>query len=134
MFLVACTDRLCFSYGGWGFVIYWMMTWLAMCAVGGAVESMITIMTPRFVPLFLLLWIIGAPFYNLSNGQQLTRIFLNISPANVSVCVFPSQLLPSIYRYGYAMPFYNVQQTVRAVVFGTRDQSASSRIDSLAIL
>lgn len=25
------------------------------------------------------------------------------------------------------MPFYNVQQTVRALVFGTRDQSASSR-------
>jgi hypothetical protein len=89
-------------YGGWGFVIYWMMSWLAMSAVGGAVESMITIMTPRFVPLFLLLWIIS----------------------NVSVCVFPSQLLPSIYRYGYAMPFYNVQQTVRAIVFGTRDQIA----------
>lgn len=89
-------------YGGWGFVIYWMMTWLAMSAVGGAVESMITILTPRFIPLFLLLWII----------------------ANVSVCVFPSQLLPIIYRYGYAMPFYNVQQTVRAIVFGTRDQIA----------
>ncbi|KAF8274530.1 hypothetical protein EI94DRAFT_1768739 [Lactarius quietus] len=89
-------------YGGWGFVIYWMMSWLAMSAVGGAVESLITILTPRFVPLFLLLWIIS----------------------NVSVCVFPSQLLPSIYRYGYAMPFYNVQQTVRAIIFGTRDQIA----------
>lgn len=89
-------------YGGWGFVIYWMMTWLAMGAVGGAVESMITIMTPRIVPLFLLLWIIS----------------------NVSVCVFPSQLLQGVYRYGYAMPFYNVQQTVRAIVFGTRDQIA----------
>jgi hypothetical protein len=54
------------------------------------------------------------------------RVF-SISQANVSVCVFPSQLLQGVYRYGYAMPFYNVQQTVRAIVFGTRDQSASSR-------
>jgi hypothetical protein len=67
----------------------------------------------------------------LNYGHQLTRMF-TISPANVSVCVFPSQLLPSIYRYGYAMPFYNVQQTVRAIVFGTRDQSASSRTRQLS--
>ena len=49
------------SYGGWGFVIYWMMSWLAMCAVGGAVESVITILTPRFISFFLLIWIIGTP-------------------------------------------------------------------------
>ncbi|KAF8274533.1 hypothetical protein EI94DRAFT_691712 [Lactarius quietus] len=105
--LISLASQVPFNrfYGGWGFVIYWMMSWLAMSAVGGAVESLITILTPRFVPLFLLLWIIS----------------------NVSVCVFPSQLLPSIYRYGYAMPFYNVQQTVQAIIFGTRDQSAPSR-------
>ena len=48
-----------------------------------------------------------------------------ITTANVSVCVFLPQLLPPIYRYGYAMPFYNVQQTVRTIIFGTRNQSAS---------
>lgn len=47
------------SYGSAGFVIYWMMSWMAMCALGGAVESMITILTPRFISFFLLLWIIG---------------------------------------------------------------------------
>jgi len=61
---------------------------------------MITILTPRFIALFLLLWII----------------------ANVSVCIFPPQLLAGVYHYGYAMPFYNIQQTVRAIIFGTRDQ------------
>ena len=73
-FLVACTDCFCFSYGSAGFVIYWMMTWMAMSALGGAVESLITIMTPRFLPLFLLLWIICALFYNICNGHQLTRV------------------------------------------------------------
>jgi hypothetical protein len=32
------------------------------------------------------------------------------------------------------MPFYNVQQTVRAVIFGTRNQSASSRIGQFSNL
>src|SRR6266478_3084040 len=44
--------------------------------------------------------------------------------ANVSVCLYPLVLLPGVYRYGYAMPFYNVQQTIRSLVFGTRNQSA----------
>ncbi|KAI0305594.1 hypothetical protein B0F90DRAFT_1624843 [Multifurca ochricompacta] len=87
-------------YGSSGFVIYWMMSWLAMCALGGAVESMMTILTPRFIPFFLLLWII----------------------VNVSVCIFPPTLLPGVYHYGYATPFYNVQRTVRAIIFGTRNQ------------
>lgn len=43
---------------------------------------------------------------------------------NVSVSVFPPALLPGVYRYGYATPFYNVQQTVRTIIFGTRNQSA----------
>jgi hypothetical protein len=63
--LAATTNCNCFSYGGWGFVIYWMMSWLAMCALGGAVESVITILTPRFIALFLLIWIICAPSWNI---------------------------------------------------------------------
>ena len=50
------------------------MTWVAMSAVGFAVESLITILTPRFLPFFLLLWIICMPFYNIYNGHQLTRV------------------------------------------------------------
>ena len=90
-------------YGDSGFVIYWMMCWMGMCALGLATESIITILTPRFIPFFLLLWII----------------------ANVSVAFFPIELLPGFYRYGYAMPFYNVSRTVRALIFNTRNQSMS---------
>ena len=43
---------------------------------------------------------------------------------NVSVCVFPPALLPGVYSYGYATPFYNVQQAVRTIVFGTRNLCA----------
>ncbi|KAH9978766.1 hypothetical protein BGW80DRAFT_1164876 [Lactifluus volemus] len=87
-------------FGSSGFVIYWMLSWVAMCALGGIIDSMITILTPRFVPFFLLFWII----------------------LNVSVCIFPPALLPGFYHYAYAIPFYNVQQAVRAIIFGTRNQ------------
>ena len=43
-------------------------------------------------------------------------------PANVSVCFMPIEVLPSFYRYGYAMPFYNVSLAVRTILFGTKNE------------
>lgn len=48
----------------------------------------------------------------------------SIGVVNVSVSVFPPALLPGVYKYGYATPFYNVQQAVRTIVFGTRSHRA----------
>lgn len=108
-------------FGHSGFVIFWMMNWMGMSSLyvsrwpfpilfvllltfcipsGLAMEAMITLLTPAFAPFFLVLWIIS----------------------NVSVCFFPIELLPGVFRYGYAAPFYNVSRTVRAVVFNTRNQ------------
>ena len=42
---------------------------------------------------------------------------------NVSVSFYPIEILPAVFRYGYAAPFYNVSRTVRTIVFSTRDQS-----------
>jgi hypothetical protein len=66
---------------------------------GLALEAMATILTMRFVPFFLLVWII----------------------TNVSVAALPIEVLPHIYRYGYAMPFYNVSKGVRNILFGTHN-------------
>ena len=90
-------------YGPSGFLIYWMMCWMGMSALGFATESIITLVTPRFIPFFLLIWIIS----------------------NVSTGLLPIDLLPGFYRYGYAMPFYNISRTVRSIIFGTRNQSTS---------
>ncbi|CAK5283826.1 unnamed protein product [Mycena citricolor] len=86
-------------YGHAGFVIFWFLTWVAMMATGLALEAMITLMTIRFVPFFLIIWIIS----------------------NVSTCVFPLEVLPHVYCYGYAWPFYNVEKAVRAIIFGTKN-------------
>ncbi|KAJ7673380.1 hypothetical protein B0H17DRAFT_1083245 [Mycena rosella] len=54
------------AFGRAGFVIFWMLSYLGMLACGLAVEAMITLLTIRFIPFFLLIWIIS----------------------NVAVCVF----------------------------------------------
>ncbi|KAG2368326.1 hypothetical protein BDR07DRAFT_1391088 [Suillus spraguei] len=86
------------SFGHAGFVIYWMMSWCSMSALGLALESMITILTLKFTPIFLILWIIS----------------------NVSVAFYPIEILPAVFRYGFAMPFYNVSSTVRAIILAPR--------------
>jgi hypothetical protein len=63
---------------------------------------MITLLTPRFTPFFLITWIIS----------------------NVSVAIYPLQALPHVYRYGYAFPFYNISRAVRTIVFRTKNEGA----------
>ncbi|KAJ6607870.1 hypothetical protein B0H10DRAFT_2070093 [Mycena sp. CBHHK59/15] len=86
-------------FGKAGFVIFWMLNWIGMLACGLALEAMVTILTVRFIPFFLFIWIIS----------------------NVSVSVFPLQVLPHVYRYGYAFPFYNISRAVRTIIFGTKN-------------
>ncbi|KZP19961.1 hypothetical protein FIBSPDRAFT_742993 [Athelia psychrophila] len=90
------------TFGKAGFFIYWMMSFCAMTALGLALEVMITVLTPRFVPFFLILWIIS----------------------NVSVSFYPIDALPGVFRYGYAGPFYNVSRTVRTILFNTKNDVA----------
>ncbi|KAG2043585.1 hypothetical protein BDR03DRAFT_996313 [Suillus americanus] len=95
------------NFGHAGFVIYWMMSWCSMSALcslvirGLAIESMITLLTIKFIPVFLILWIIS----------------------NVSVAFYPIEVLPAIFRYGFAMPFYNVSSTVRTIIFDTKNEN-----------
>ncbi|KAF7298492.1 DUF3533 domain-containing protein [Mycena kentingensis (nom. inval.)] len=87
-------------FGFAGFPIFWMLNFIGMLACGLALEAMLTLLTIRFVPFFLILWII----------------------ANVAAAVYPIQALPHIYRYGYGFPVYNISRAVRAIVFGTKNE------------
>ncbi|KAJ6496247.1 hypothetical protein C8R45DRAFT_1061837 [Mycena sanguinolenta] len=86
-------------FGRWGIIIFWMLNWTGMLACGLALESMITLLTIRFIPFFLILWIIS----------------------NVSVTEYPLQVLPHIYHYGFAWPFFNISRAVRSIVFSTKN-------------
>ncbi|KAG1881436.1 hypothetical protein C8R48DRAFT_586993 [Suillus tomentosus] len=46
----------------------------------------------------------------------------HILTTNVSVAFYPIEVLPAVFRYGFAMPFYNVSSTARAIIFDTKNQ------------
>jgi hypothetical protein len=88
---------------------------------GLALESLVTLLTVKFIPFFMLMWIISA-------FLSLTRCVLPLTArllANISVCIFPIEVLPRIFRYGYASPFYNVSRGMRTIVFGTKNERSS---------
>ncbi|KAF6761280.1 hypothetical protein DFP72DRAFT_1090248 [Ephemerocybe angulata] len=128
--LFYCLLNLAFSidvtrkFGRPGFLVFWMVNYVGMVAVyvlrrqvpisyplthanlsaALALESMITLLTPKGMPFFMLLWIIS----------------------NLAVSVFPIEVLPIVYRYGYAVPFYNLSRAIRTIVFGTRNRVGTS--------
>lgn len=63
-------------FGHSGFVIYWMLSWMGMCALGLAVEAMLTFLTVRFIPIFLVLWIICESIYI----RVCTRWHMSLTP------------------------------------------------------
>lgn len=53
---------------------------------------------------------------------------------NVSVCFYPIEILPTIFRYGYATPFYNINTAVRAIVFDTQNKRTCCFLSSLFVV
>jgi len=88
------------KFGAGGFFVFWMINYLGMLAMCLALESMITLLGPKAIAFFLLLWII----------------------TNLSVSIFPIEVLPGIFRYGHGFPFYNIARGLRTVVFGTKNE------------
>jgi len=82
------------------------------------VDSFVTILPLPALPFFIFLWIICAHhfFCYLLYPDLIEHL------ANISVCAFPIDILPSVYRYGYAFPFYNVSRGIRTVIFATRNR------------
>ncbi|KAF8748820.1 hypothetical protein RHS01_10535 [Rhizoctonia solani] len=87
-----------YTYAG-GFFLYFVYTYMGMCALGLATEAMVTILTPRFMAFFLIPLIIS----------------------NVSVAVLPFDLQPWFYKYGYGFPIFNNTQSVRTILFNTKN-------------
>ncbi|CAE6462307.1 unnamed protein product [Rhizoctonia solani] len=87
-----------YTYAG-GFFLYFIYTYMGMAALGLATETMVTILTPRFMAFFLLPLIIS----------------------NVSVTTMPFDLQPWFYEYGHAFPIFNNSQAVRTILFATKN-------------
>jgi hypothetical protein len=88
-----------------------------MCALGLATEAALTLLTPRFIPFFLIPFIV----------------------INVSVTVVPNEIQPWVrfylfrfcstvthrllqfYKYGVGFPVANMSQAVRTIIFDTKN-------------
>ncbi|EJD00605.1 uncharacterized protein FOMMEDRAFT_159353 [Fomitiporia mediterranea MF3/22] len=85
-----------FSYGA-GFLAFFGYLYLGMASLGLALEAMITVLKPKFVPIFLVLLII----------------------VNISTAALPPDLQPQLYAYGAGFQFWNMQQAIRTLLFNT---------------
>ncbi|KAI3405599.2 hypothetical protein KGF56_001617 [Candida oxycetoniae] len=86
------------NYGKPGFLVYWSIAFLTMCAVGLAneiVAMLIISVRPPLLGFWMLSWVV-----------------LNISPT-----FGPMALMNRFYRYGYGMPIYNSFQAAKTVFF-----------------
>ncbi|KIY73267.1 hypothetical protein CYLTODRAFT_342742 [Cylindrobasidium torrendii FP15055 ss-10] len=87
------------TFGRAGFLVFWMLNYTGMLAVGLILEALVPLLTSRFLPFFLIFWVI----------------------ANVAVCTQPIDVFPHFFRYGYAMPYYNISGAARTILFGTKN-------------
>ncbi|KDN46618.1 hypothetical protein K437DRAFT_223533 [Tilletiaria anomala UBC 951] len=80
-----------------GFFAFWAAMFTGMTVFGYVTEAFLCILGPKFIVFGLMFWII-----------------LNVSSAN-----YPLEMLNVFYRYGYAMPFYNLKQIFLTIIFNT---------------
>ncbi|GAA5927676.1 SNG1 family protein [Sporobolomyces koalae] len=83
-----------------GFMVFWMLNLFTLMALGGAMESMITLLTMKFFPFFLITWIL----------------------LNITSSFFPASIMPNWYRYGYAMPFFQSTDACKHIFWGARNR------------
>ncbi|KAI5956124.1 hypothetical protein CANMA_004553 [Candida margitis] len=86
------------TYGKSGFLVYWSISFLTMCAVGLATEIMAMLIIPIYPPLlgfWLIFWVI-----------------VNIAPTYTVMA-----LTNNFFRYGYAMPIHNSYEATKTVFF-----------------
>ncbi|VVT49125.1 uncharacterized protein SAPINGB_P002116 [Magnusiomyces paraingens] len=91
------------KFGRAGFVVYWMINFLAMNALGGASENVGTIIFnvyPQAIGFWLIFWVCS----------------------NSSTSFAPLELLPEVYKVGKALPVHNAQMAIRTILFGTKNQ------------
>jgi len=98
---LSCAWKIRFDkfYGASGYVIYWMLSWVAMMAFGLAVENVNNVLGPPFTPVFFVFWVIS----------------------NVATGFFPIELLSNFYLWGLAWPLRHDLIGAKAILFGTKN-------------
>lgn len=88
------------TFGKSGFLVYWMLSFLTMWAVGSANELIALLVIPIFPPLlgfWLLFWVL-----------------INVTPTFT-----PLALSPKFFRYSYGLPIHNSAEATKVIFFNT---------------
>lgn len=89
------------DYLGHGtFLVYWMLNFLGMAALGLACENVAMLVGQPWTALWLVFWVI----------------------TNVSTGFYSLELAPGFYRWGYAWPLRQIVYASRTLLFGTNSK------------
>ncbi|KAI5925877.1 MNNG and nitrosoguanidine resistance protein [Camillea tinctor] len=86
------------AYGRGSFVVYWMVNWIGMNALGFACENMAMLLGQPWTAFWLIFWVI----------------------TNVSTAFYSLDLAPHFFRWGYAWPLHHIVQASRQILFDLR--------------
>ena len=78
-------ERNPIAYGSGTFVVYWMLNFCGMIALGLACENVAMVVGMPWMGLFLIFWVIS----------------------NVSTAFYDIEIAPGFYRWGYAWPLHS---------------------------
>lgn len=88
------------AYGKASFVVYWMLNWVGMAALGLASENVAMLLGMPWTALWLLFWVIS----------------------NVSTSFYTIPLSPGFFKFGYAWPLHNIVEASRTILFDTHSR------------
>lgn len=83
------------AYGHGSFVVYWMLNWVGMAALGFPCENMAMILGMPWSSLFLIFWVI----------------------TNVSTSFYDLTLAPQFFAWGYAWPLHRSKRHLPAPLY-----------------
>ncbi|EAW13432.1 SNG1 family protein [Aspergillus clavatus NRRL 1] len=88
------------AYGHGSFVVFWMLNWVGMAALGLPCENMGMILGFPWSALFLIFWVIS----------------------NVATGFYALDLAPAFFRWGYAWPLHRIVEALRTILFDTHSR------------
>ncbi|KAL4918716.1 hypothetical protein BDW62DRAFT_217502 [Aspergillus aurantiobrunneus] len=88
------------AYGKGSFVVFWMLNWVGMAALGFPCENMAMILGFPYSALFLIFWVI----------------------TNVSSGFYALDIAPRFFKWGYAWPLHRIVNALRTILFGTHSK------------
>ncbi|KAJ5767513.1 hypothetical protein N7533_000096 [Penicillium manginii] len=88
------------AYGQGSFVVFWMLNWVGMAALGFPCENMAMVLGFPWSSLFLIFWVI----------------------TNVATGFYALDLAPGFYAWGYAWPLHRIVEALRTILFDTHSR------------